>query len=141
MGCSSTSTSDGNYVEKEDESLNMTISENEKNTQKNRDKKPNFSAEINNVDSKEKISQMNPVKKNNNSLEKINETQNKDYPLKSTDNCISKVSRSICKITIREENETQFGTGFLLKLNTDDNTQIYCLISCEHVISRNLIEK
>jgi len=77
----------------------------------------------------------------NNSLEKINETQNEDYPLKSTDNCISKVSRSICKITIREENKTHLGTGFLLKLNTDDNNQIYCLISCEHVISRNLIEK
>ena len=73
--------------------------------------------------------------------EKINETQNEDYPLKSIDNCISKVSRSICKITIREENEIQFGTGFLLKLNTDDNKPIYCLISCEHVISRNLIEK
>ena len=127
MGCSSTSTRNDNYSAKKVESLNMTI--------------PNFSAKINNVDSKEKISQMNPVKKNNNFLEKINETQNKDYPLKSTDNCIIKVSRSICKITIREENETQFGTGFLLKLNTDDNNQIYCLISCEHVISRNLIEK
>jgi len=63
MGCSSISTNNDNYVKKEVESLNITIPENEKNTQKNRDKKPNFSAEINNVDSNEKISQMNQDKK------------------------------------------------------------------------------
>ena len=70
-----------------------------------------------------------------------NETQLKDKPLQLTDNFINIVSRSICKLVIKNGLETINGTGFLIKLkvNNDKNYK-YFLMSNEHVIERKFIQ-
>ena len=45
-------------------------------------------------------------------------------------------SKSICKIII----EQNIGTGFLIKFRKGEEN-FYCLMSCEHVITKKLIEK
>ena len=93
------------------------------------------------------ISKKEVIKKNNNDDVKTNkeirknETQLKDKPLQFTDNFINKVSRSICKLVIKNGLETINGTGFLIKLkvNNDKNYK-YFLMSNEHVIERKFIQ-
>ena len=63
-------------------------------------------------------------------------------PFEKLDNKITNVSKSICKLKIenRLSNgiETKIGTGFLLKFWIDLDC-FYCLVSNEHVITRNII--
>ena len=92
-----------------------------------------------------------------NELEKINEIIRKTEKTEIIEECIIKispnfekvdptftnVSKSICKlrIEIRRESQTErkVGTGFLLKIwNVED--YFYCLMSNEHVISRDAIK-
>ena len=52
------------------------------------------------------------------------------------------VGKSICKIKyINKKNEITIGTGFFIKIETkDDNNPLYCMMSNEHVISKEVIE-
>ena len=82
--------------------------------------------ENNNVDVKKLENTSNSFYKTNKEIRK-NETQLKDKPLQFTDNFINKVSRSICKLVIRNGLETINGTGFLIKLkfNNDKNYKYF----------------
>ena len=83
---------------------------------------------------------LNPENKINDN--RIPECIIKFSPFEKLDNNITKVAKSICKLKI--ENiltngiETIIGTGFLLKFLIDLDF-FYCLISNEHVITRNII--
>ena len=82
--------------------------------------------ENNNVDVKKLENTSNSFYKTNKEIRK-NETQLKDNPLQFTDNFINKVSRSICKLVIRNGLKTIKGTGFLIKLkfNNDKNYKYF----------------
>ena len=54
------------------------------------------------------------------------------------DRNISNVSKSICKIKIGKSLRTIYGTGFLLRFHIEQES-FYCLISNEHVISKEII--
>ena len=72
-----------------------------------------------------------------------NENILKGKDLKSTNQFINKVSRSICKLeVIRNGNiPVNGGTGFLIKLNfNNDQNYKYFLMTCEHVVKRNFIQ-
>ena len=63
----------------------------------------------------------------------------KFLPFELLDPHISNVSKSICKIKIRiGAEEGKLGTGFLLKCKIDQEC-FYCLMSNEHVMSKNII--
>ena len=51
------------------------------------------------------------------------------------DKCLSKVSKSICKIIV----SNIIGTGFLIKLFRG-NESFYCLMTNEHIITREMVE-
>ena len=53
----------------------------------------------------------------------------------NSDNDLYNVSKSICKIITNN----LIGTGFLIKL-IKNNEPFYCLITCEHVINKEMIE-
>ena len=57
--------------------------------------------------------------------------------IKETNIYLNKVSRSLCKITVKNIR----GTGFLIKVNTNNNNAIFFLMTNEHVIKNELIEK
>lgn len=66
---------------------------------------------------------------------RINHIDSKLKPI----NIINDICKSICKINTNES----FGSGFFIKLVKGDQ-DFYCLISCEHVITKkklNLIMK
>ena len=52
------------------------------------------------------------------------------------------VAKSICKIKyINKNNKIMSGTGFFIKIERkDDNDPLFCLMSNEHVISKEVIE-
>ena len=88
--------------------------------------------ENNNVDVKNtENSETNQKQNHSTAIENIrkNETQLKDKPLQFTDNFINKVSRSICKLVIKNGLETINGTGFLIKLkfNNDKNYKYFLM--------------
>ena len=84
-------------------------------------------------------------------LSSLDETSKKDRikeckivsssPLEKVDRIISKVSKSICKIQIKTENELKIkkGSGFLLAFDIENKERFYCLISNEHVIKEELL--
>ena len=57
--------------------------------------------------------------------------------IKQTNIYLNKVSRSLCKITVRNIR----GTGFLIKINTNINNAIFFLMTNEHVLTKELIER
>ena len=75
----------------------------------------------------------------NKSLYRIKEYMLSISPLIKIDRHISSVSKSICKINIQKASETKNGTGFLLRFRIDQEL-FYCLISNEHVISKETID-
>ena len=67
--------------------------------------------------------------------DRINEVEIKDKPIKEVDINLTKVLKSVCKII----NENKVGTGFLIKLYKDEK-ELNCLMSNEHVITKEMIE-
>ena len=110
--------------------------ENKVNVQKIISNKSNIN-EISEKNEKVLLNQENKI--NNN---RIPEVLIKFSPFEKLDNNITNVSKSICKLKI--ENilpngiQTIFGTGFLLKFWIELEP-FYCLISNEHVITKNII--
>ena len=64
-----------------------------------------------------------------------NEVKNKDKPIKEVDLSLYKVIKSVCKIIY----ENKVGTGFLIKLYKDEK-ELNCLMSNQHVITKEMIE-
>ena len=68
---------------------------------------------------------------------RIDEAIFKNSPLERANNCFTRVSRSICKTEVGNKNQ---GTGFFIKLKANNNENYkYFLMTCEHVIKRELI--
>ena len=80
------------------------------------------------------------IKINENKNDRIEEcilkTMQTSSPFEKIDRHLSNVSKSICKIKIGNI----IGTGFLLKFRIEQE-MFYCLISNEHVIKNNIIQK
>ena len=64
-----------------------------------------------------------------------NEVEIKDNPIKEIDIDLHEVIRSICKILY----DDKCGTGFLIKLYKDEK-ELYCLMTNEHVITKEMID-
>ena len=64
-----------------------------------------------------------------------NEVEIKNKPIKEVDISLNKVIKSVCKIVY----ENKVGTGFLIKLYKDEK-ELNCLMSNEHVITKEMIE-
>ena len=64
---------------------------------------------------------------------RINQAINPNSDLKPINNLVD-IGKSICKIIFQD----RIGTGFLIKLN-GLNEPFYCLMTCEHVISQDVI--
>ena len=60
--------------------------------------------------------------------------------IRSIDSCLYEVIKSICKIIYPKETGTEKGTGFFIKL-FHDNGPLFCLMTCEHIITNEIIEK
>ena len=65
----------------------------------------------------------------------INEAEMEGSDIIQMDNCLCKVSKSICKIRI----PNKVGSGFLIKLYKE-NKPFYCIMTNEHVINKETIE-
>ncbi len=66
---------------------------------------------------------------------------NNQRPFEKIDRQISNVLKSICKIKVETGKEPIFGTGFLLYFwNSETQDRFYCLMSNEHVITKNVIK-
>ena len=100
--------------------------------------KKNNNVEVKNIENSEtnpKQNRSTAIENTSNSFYKTNkeirknETQLKDKPLQFTDNLVNKVSRSICKLVIKNGLETINGTGFLIKLkfNNDKNYKYFLM--------------
>ena len=63
------------------------------------------------------------------------EVKTKNSEIKEVDVSLTKVAKSICKISYGNE----CGTGFLIKL-FKDGKELYCLMSNEHVIKKAMID-
>ena len=111
-----------------------TCGESKKN---NREKKGTIE-DINNVEQIKinELVDMSDRNKNN----RIKECMIEISPLVKIDLFISKVSKSICKIKIETPLGTKYGTGFLLRFYIYREI-FYCLVSNEHVISKDIINK
>jgi len=57
--------------------------------------------------------------------------------IKETNIYLNKVSRSLCQITVKNKR----GTGFLIKINTNTNDSKFFLMTNEHVIKNEFIER
>ena len=56
-------------------------------------------------------------------------------------NMVNKVAQSICKITLKENNNIKnIGTGFFMIVNLDEKN-LNCLITNYHIISQDLVDK
>ena len=62
-----------------------------------------------------------------------------DSDIHSIDSCLYEVIKSICKIIYPKETGTDKGTGFFIKLFRD-NGPLFCLMTCEHIITNEIIE-
>jgi V8-like Glu-specific endopeptidase len=82
---------------------------------------------------------MGVYEKTNNKIGEKRENQQKiiGSDIKETNIYLNKVSRSLCKITVKNIR----GTGFLIKINTNTNNAKFFLMTNEHVIKNELIER
>ena len=82
---------------------------------------------------------MGVCEKTNNKIGEKRENQQKilGSDIKETNIYLNKVSRSLCKITVKNIR----GTGFLIKINTNTNNAKFFLMTNEHVIKNELIER
>ena len=83
---------------------------------------------------KKEINLDEPIKINN----RIKECEILTSPFEPADTINKNVSKAICKIKIQVKSEIIFGSGFLFKTFIDQE-YFYCLITCEHVISNDII--
>ena len=98
----------------------------EKTTETTNKKEPNLINESNNI-----------TEANKNTNGDI-ECMHQSSPLEKIDSNISNVAKSICKIKIETPKGTKLDTGFLLRFYIDQEA-FYCLISNEHVITKDII--
>ena len=77
-------------------------------------------------------------KQKNNLNNRVNEGKIIDSPLEDVDLCLSKISKSICKI----KTKNMYGSGFFLKFCIDDNNSKFfkCLMTNEHIITEKMIQ-
>ena len=75
--------------------------------------------------------------RNENDKKRENQTKIIGSDLKETNIYLNKVSRSLCKIKVKNIR----GTGFLIKININSNNALFFLMTNEHVIKKELIEK
>ena len=61
-------------------------------------------------------------------------------PMEQVNNLKSNIDKSICKIKIKAYSKIIQGTGFLLSFHIDNET-FYCLISNEHIIKKEFLNK
>ena len=87
----------------------------------------------NNINEKKEI-----VTDNSKNIKK--EVLNDDSEIHTIDSCLYEVIRSICKIIYPKETGTDKGTGFFIKLFRD-NEPLFCLMTCEHIITNEIIDK
>ena len=66
--------------------------------------------------------------------QRINQSYITNSPLVTIPTSFLQNSKSICKIKCKDI----FGTGFLIKFKKDDK-DFFCLMTCEHVISSELM--
>ena len=69
---------------------------------------------------------------------RVKECLVKTSSLENMDCPIAYVSKSICKISIKNNERNKLGSGFLLKFDVDKE-MFYCLMSNEHVIDKDII--
>ena len=67
--------------------------------------------------------------------DRINEVETKNSEIKEVDISLTKVVKSICKITYGNK----CGTGFLIKLY-QDGKELFCLMTNHHVITKELVD-
>ena len=67
--------------------------------------------------------------------DRINEVETKNSEIKEVDVSLTKVVKSICKITYGNK----CGTGFLIKLY-QDGKELFCLMTNPHVITKELVD-
>ena len=77
----------------------------------------------------------NQINSNSEQNDRINEVELINSELKPIDTNIIKVSPSVCKIITNISN----GTGFLILLNRNNNV-FFCLMTNEHVITREMVQ-
>ena len=85
------------------------------------------------------IIKTNETKEINKNSNRVKECMLENSPLIKIDRNISNVSKSICKIKIETPLRIKYGTGFLLRFYIDQES-FYCLVSNEHVISKETID-
>ena len=68
---------------------------------------------------------------------RVNQSIFNSSEIKEINRYLNKASRSVCKI----ETSMTTGTGFLIKLYKNYNNPLFCLMTNEHVIKRELIER
>ena len=85
-----------------------------------------------------KTNEAKEIPKKNKNNDRVKEYMLVNSPLIKIDSDISYVSKSICKIKIETSLGTIYGTGFLLRFSIDQES-FYCLVSNEHVISKDII--
>ena len=66
---------------------------------------------------------------------RTNEVETKNSEIKEVDISLTKVVKSICKITY----SNKCGTGFLIKLY-QDGKELFCLMTNHHVITKELVD-
>ena len=66
---------------------------------------------------------------------RTNEVETKNSEIKEVDISLTKVVKSICKITY----SNKCGTGFLIKLYRDGK-ELFCLMTNHHVITKELVD-
>ena len=91
--------------------------------------------QTNEIIKKNELIKINEINKKNNRIKECIIEESKFEPI---DSYITNVSKSICKLKIKNGIQNILGTGFLLKFYIDQEC-FYCLISNEHVITQNII--
>ena len=80
------------------------------------------------------------MKKNNKiSMKELKESLIENNKIMKTNKFINRVSRSICKIIIKEKGGAKKGTGFFIKINTNNNNYKNFLMTNDHVVERKYI--
>ena len=81
-----------------------------------------------------KIKKKKDIQKTNDRIVEV-ETKNEFIPINPDIYDVSPFLKSVCKIDTNKGN----ATGFLLKLNNENNVNFFCLMTNEHVITKEMI--
>jgi len=66
--------------------------------------------------------------------------QNNYNPNLRTLNTLADTIRSVCKIKYKYNGKLIYGTGFFIKFERENNNPLNCLMTCEHVIYKQLVQ-